>query len=136
MAFFKFVSLSTSRQMGGVFTRILPALRKLLCLCRRSDKANDGHCDPQKAHEHSPLSDLCCGLNLYRLDRPHEGNDRIKIAGCDLGVPVIRHRPGEFGAVRANGFGDRILDIVSLHLPMPSSGSGVMLRLTLGAISP
>src|SRR5215470_14308290 len=58
VALLKLVNFARLRhQMGGVFTRILPALRKLLCLRGRGEKTNDGQCDPHRAHD--PFPPLC-----------------------------------------------------------------------------
>jgi len=92
--------------MGGVFARELAAFWKLLCIRRRSDEANDGHCSPHRTHNIPPL------LVLHRLDRAHKGDDCIEISSGHIGVPVIRHWSRQFGAVRSNGFGDCGLDLI------------------------
>ena len=55
----KFERLPASRQMGGIFTCVFAALRKLLCLRRRSKQTNDGHCgESRRDTEHGQFPPL------------------------------------------------------------------------------
>jgi hypothetical protein len=71
-----------------------------------------------------PLPGLCCVLRFYRLDRAHKGDDRIEIVGCHFGKHVIGHWSRQFGAVRLNALGYRLLDIVIAPLAKALVGIG------------